>query len=91
MTPIEKAKWLADFYAQAASGKTIQFRSNNPNNDWRDIRFDGPARGSDLSNWRIKPEPRRMWMGARGATYEEEEAAKWKAEGLKVTEWLEVV
>jgi hypothetical protein len=53
-----------------------------------------PGMGSALNakhEWRIKPEPRRMWMGARGGTYDEKEAAKWKTEGLKVTEWLEVV
>jgi hypothetical protein len=91
MTPIEKAKWLADFWAQIAAGKTAQefFQGK-----WHDIsagELAGPDAGSDLDEWRIKPEPKRMWMGARGGTYDEKEAAKWKAEGLKVTEWLEVI
>jgi hypothetical protein len=91
MTPIEKAKWLADFWAQVAAGRTAQEFYKN---QWHDVsqgELAGPDAGSDLAEWRIKPEQRRMWMGARGATYEEEEAAKWKTEGLKVTEWQEVV
>jgi hypothetical protein len=94
MTPIEKAKWLAEFYGAVAEGKTAQ---TNENGEWIDVRFEplatnyAPNMMSNLNGWRIKPEPRRMWMGLRGATYEEEAAAKWKAEGLTVTEWVEVV
>ena len=91
MTPIEKAKWLAEFYNAVAEGKTVQV---NGVNGWIDVPLDYPdmpAMFHTLSRWRIKPEPRRMWTDCGGCTYNEKEAAEWKAKGLTVTEWVEVI
>jgi hypothetical protein len=93
MTPIEKAKWLAEFYGAVAAGKTAQefFQQK-----WQDIpvaELIGPdmGSGSDPDTFRIKPEPRRMWQTCGHPTHDEKQAAEWKAQGLSVTEWLEVV
>jgi hypothetical protein len=94
MTPQEKAKWLAEFWAQIAAGKTAQ---TNENGGWIDVQFEplatnyAPNMMSNPNTWRIKPEPRRMWTDCGGCTYNEKEAAEWKAKGLTVTEWLEVI
>jgi hypothetical protein len=93
MTLQEKAKWLAEFYGAVAEGKTAQFRKS-ARFPWGDISDEirlGPCLTSDTDTWRIKPEPRRMWTDCGGCTYNEKEAAEWKAKGLTVTEWLEVI
>jgi hypothetical protein len=93
MTPIEKAKWLAEFYGAVAAGRTVQTRENG---SWIDVRFEphatnyAPNMMSNYNSWRIKPEPRRMWS-CGVTTFDEKEAATWKAKGLTVTEWMEVV
>jgi len=91
MTPQEKAKWLAEFYGAVAAGKTAQvFFADS----WHDQPIDilkGPAMLANPENWRIKPEPRRMWTDCGGCTYNEKEAAEWKAKGLTVTECVEVI
>lgn len=60
----DKARKLAEIYQAVADGKQMQFRAididtwfNNNN---------GPNLTSDLSLWRIKPEPRE-WTVYRGA------------------------
>lgn len=97
MTPIEKAKWLADFWAQVAEGKIAQLYLVK-DKKWYDVSPEdraGPDRYSDLSLWRIKPEPRRKWevddKGVREWTYDKAEADGWKSRGFSVTEWVEVV
>ena len=91
MTPIEKAKWLVEFYGAVAAGKTVQ---ESFSGKWRDCATSGlvgPDMCSNLDFWRIKPEPRRKWEINGHETYEEKKAAEWKARGFTVTEWLEVV
>ena len=94
MTPIEKAKWLAEFYNAVAEGKTAQ---TNENGKWIDVRFEplatnyAPNMMSHPNSWRIKPEPRRKWETSSDETYNPLVADEWKAAGLTVTEWLEVI
>jgi hypothetical protein len=96
MTPIEKAKWLAEFYNAVAEGKTAQTHENG---EWIDVRFEplatnyAPNMMCNPSSWRIKPNPRRMWKYEAGGdvTYNRLVAAGWRKQGLTVTEWLEVV
>jgi hypothetical protein len=93
MTPIEKAKWLAEFYNAVAEGKTAQIYSSKTQS-WVDVQtdyLDGPNIAADWKPWRIKPEPRRMWQAGCHETYDADVAAKWKAQGFTVTEWQEVV
>jgi hypothetical protein len=92
MTPIEKAKWLAEFYGAIAEGKTVQQLFSGK---WRDNATNdlvGPDMSSNPDFWRIKPEPRRMWEAESGLiTESQKEAAEWRKQGLTVTEWVEVV
>jgi hypothetical protein len=95
MTPIEKAKWLAEFWAQIAEGKTAQVY-NTIAQSWNDIPTDnltGPNAKDDHKPWRIKPEPRRMWLKRNYGTpiYDPTTAAELKEKGETVTEWQEVV
>ena len=92
------AHWLADFYSAVAQGKTVQVQGAE--GGWIDCHTVDywPGIGSALNSkheWRIKPEPRRMWeVGPyfnNVRTERIEVANKWKAEGLTVTEWQEVV
>jgi hypothetical protein len=93
MTPIEKAKWLAEFWAQIAAKKIAQEFFQG---EWHDISADelvGPDAGSDLDDWRIKPEPRRMWLKSNYGTpiYDPTIAAELREKGETLTEWQEVI
>ena len=103
MTPQEKAKKLADFYTQIAAGKTVQARCLLYPEQWYDIpenaiAFVGtPNMGSNLDNWRIKPEVQKCWStflsDTEGLvedifTFSKKEAEEWKANGYEVTEWI---
>lgn len=95
MTPDEikaKATALAEFYTAKAEGKTLQY--NIPVLGWRNAgSTDGPDMQSDLSRWRIKPEPRRRWEIKNGGikTDSETKAQEWRGLGFDVTEWVEVL
>lgn len=105
MTPQEKAKKLADFYTQIAAGKTVQARCLLYPEQWYDIPENAiafeqivatPNMGSNLDNWRIKPEVQKCWSifsGTEGLvedifTFSKKEAEEWKANGYEVTEWI---
>jgi hypothetical protein len=91
MTPIEKAKWLAEFYGAIAEGKTAQVIYKD---SWQDRPTDstsGPTLSSSPNHWRIKPEPRRKWETSSTETYNPLVATEWRKQGLTVTEWVEVV
>jgi hypothetical protein len=92
MTPQEKAKWMADFWAQIAAGKTAQRYCVD--RQWRDHELTKdivPNMQSDLSLWRIKPEPRRKWEAGCHETYDAEVASSWRQRGWVVQEWVEVI
>jgi hypothetical protein len=94
MTPDEikaKSSELAALYTAKANGKTLQVEYSD---GWRDyVEHVGPSMGSDLSRWRVKPEPRRMWevTNTMSRTDLPDVAKKWKACGYPVTEWMEVL
>jgi hypothetical protein len=99
MTPIEKAKWLAEFYGAVAAGKTAQIYSSKTQS-WVDVQtdyLDGPNIAADWKPWRIKPEPRRMWScvspdkQASHNTEDKDIAIGLMASHYTVTEWLEVI
>ena len=100
MSPDEikaKAATLAELFAAKAAGKTLQYLTDS----WSDYENDaGPSMLSDLSRWRVKPEPRRMRETPSASsfsnnhnvrTYHQDEADKWKSKGFTVTEWQEVL
>jgi hypothetical protein len=100
MTPDEKkskALEVAALYTALANGKTLQF-DTGPNqqrmNRWEDIPEElSLSIHSDISRWRVKPEPRRMWRvdNTIWETKSKKIADEWNAKGLIATEWLEVL
>lgn len=52
----EEAKELLPIIQAFAEGKTLQYRVNNENNEWKDI--NNPAFNDAPSEYRIKPEPK---------------------------------
>jgi hypothetical protein len=97
MTPDEikaKSSELAALYTSLAAGKQIQFHCGETFPIWVDCKpMDTPRLSSDLSYYRIKPEPRRMWevTNTMSRTDLPDVAKKWKACGYSVTEWQEVL
>jgi len=95
MTPEEiraKSLELAAFYTAKANGKTLQL--NCQHFGWANVmENEGPDMNSDLSRWRVKPEPRRMWRVGNTVweTNSKETAYEWHHKGLPVTEWMEVL
>ena len=97
-----KAATLAALYTAKGNGKMLQMLQDGK---WIDLTPGawtgntlsyGPNFASDLSRWRVKPEPRRMWTyesrsGSTGRTSDERLVVNWKAEGYTVTEWQEVL
>jgi hypothetical protein len=93
-----KSLELAALYTAKANGKILQCV---PEVGWIDATMcDGPNMDSDLSRWRVKPEPRRMWETPSATpfrtdsyvrTYHQDEADEWRVKGYKVTEWQEVL
>lgn len=86
-----KAATLAELYAAKAAGKTLQVKYDT---GWANqIENVGPGMDSDLSRWRVKPEPRRMWEVeyTKSRTESEDTAKKWRAAGYTVTEWQEIL
>jgi hypothetical protein len=89
-----KSAELAALYTAKANGKTLQVEYSD---GWKDcVDCNGPSMQSDPSRWRVKPELRRCWLspcgiGVSGVTFDESVATRWKQQGMKVTEWLEVL
>ena len=102
MTPEEikaKAAELAALYVAKSNGKILEYDTKVVG--WVDNgSTSGPDMQSDLTRWRVKPEPRRMWETPSATpfrtdsyvrTYHQDQADEWKAKGNKVTEWQEVL
>jgi hypothetical protein len=90
-----KSAELAALYTAKANGKTLQclLMLDPKEGCWIDHdNGSGPDLHSDLSKWRVKPEPRKRWTAETGlATENENHAAEWKRQGLNVAEWQEVL
>ena len=94
-----KSAELAALYTAKANGKVLEYDTKAIG--WVDNgASSGPDMQSDLSRWRVKPEPRRMWETPSASsftnnhnvrTYHQDEADEWRVKGYKVTEWLEVL
>ena len=91
MTPEEikaKSEELAAFYVAKANGKTLQFLTDA----WSDHDADaGPSMQSDLSRWRVKPEPQRRWVSGTAWTDSPIIAAALKEAGQEAREFAEVL
>jgi len=87
-----KASELAALYVAKANGKILEYDTKVVG--WVDNgSTSGPDMQSDLTRWRVKPEPRRMWQVeyTKAETDSSDTAKKWKAAGYTVTEWVEVL
>jgi hypothetical protein len=95
MTPDEiktKSAELAALYTSLAAGKQLQFHYGETFPIWVECKpMDTPRLSSDLSYYRVKPEPRRMWSTTGFITFDEAESDEWRVKGHRVTEWMEVL
>ena len=92
MTPEEikaKASKLAALYTAKANGKTVELKTNIGWLEWSGI--GGPNNGSDLSIWRVKPEPQRIWISGTAWTDRPVIAAALKEAGQEAREFVEVL
>jgi hypothetical protein len=99
MTPDEikeKSAQLAALYTSKANGKTLQYSCGN--REWEEVSgMTSPDMRSDLSRWRVKPEPRRMWVLMNeneeivDTTRHQAKADAWRIVKNYVTEWVEVL
>lgn len=86
-----KAARLAELFAAMAAGKTLQI---NYGDVWKDCLItSGPRMSSDLSRWRVKPEPRTFWHreGTEPMTTDPELAEEWRKQHWTVVETVEVI
>ncbi len=90
----DKAIELSALYAAVANGRELQWdqrKSYDEDRDWSDPGNASPGLRSDLSRWRVKPEPRRMWTCNSTITRDGSVADTWRSKSMKVTEWVEVL
>ena len=94
MSPDEikaKAATLAELFAAKAAGKTLQWMGEDQPDQ------QGPSMHSDLSDWRVKPEPRTFWVLLNpdgeviDATRHQARADRWRKDGYDVAETVEVL
>lgn len=90
MSPKEEARERARLLIAWADGKTLQGFVGGTWEDWDSDESPGIA---FPQQWRIKPEPRRMWTSSAttAQTENEAEAEEWRKHGHNLTEWQEVV
>ena len=92
MTPDEikaKAAELAMLYTAASSGKTLELKTNIGWLPWNGL--GGPCMGEDLSRWRIKSEPQRIWISGAAWTDSPVIAAALREVGQEAREFVEVL
>lgn len=93
-----KSAELAALYTAKARGKTLQIQTSE--GDWTDcipgtwsgstLSY-GPNFASDLSKWRIKPEPQRIWISGTAWTDSPVIAAALREQGQEAREFAEVI
>lgn len=93
-----KSAELAELYTAKANGKTLQHEvSSFGDGLWVDhVNESGPNLASDLSRWRVKPEPQRVWVRVeegyiKVCTYDPVLADSWRGDGHRVIETVEVL
>ena len=95
MTPDEikaKSATLAELYAAASLGKIIQRLAGETFSIWTPCDYSAfPTIRSDLSKWRIKPEPQRIWISGTAWTDSPVIAAALREVGQEAREFVEVI
>jgi hypothetical protein len=95
----DKAIELSALYAAVANGRELQWdqrKSYDEDRDWSDPGNASPGLRSDLSRWRVKPEPRTVLLASHPANkralfIEDHEAAKYREAGCVISKWTEVL
>ena len=93
-----KSLELAALYTAKANGKTLQYQITPVgDHQWMDhVDGTGPHLACDLSCWRVKPEPQRVWVRVeegyvKVCTYDQALAEGWRGDGHRVIETVEVL
>jgi hypothetical protein len=89
-----KSSELATLYTAKANGKTLQcfLRLDPKKGCWIDHdNGSGPSLHSDLSKWRVKPEPQRIWISGTAWTDSPVIAAALREQGQEAREFVEVI
>ena len=99
MTPEEikaKSAELAALYVAKSNRKTLEYDTKAIG--WVDNgSTSGPDMQSDLSRWRVKPDPRTFWVSLNewgdlvDSTQHSERAERWRKNGFIVIETKEVL
>ena len=93
MTPEEikaKSAELAAFYVAKSNGKTLEYDTQSVG--WVDNgSTSGPDMQSDLSRWRVKFEPQRIWVSGTAWTDSPVIAEALKEAGQEAREFVEVL
>jgi len=93
MTPEEiktKSAKIAALYTAKANGGTLQLRVKTLG--WIDVfATDAPDMNDDLSRWRIKPQPQRIWISGTAWTDSPAIAAALREVGQEAREFVEVL
>jgi hypothetical protein len=85
-----KSAELAVFYTAKANGKVLEYDTKAIG--WVDNgASSGPDMQSDLSRWRIKPEPQRIWISGTAWTDSPVIAAALREVGQEAREFVEVL
>ena len=84
-----KSAKIAALYTAKAEGKAVQLKTNAGWLEWSGL--GGPNNGSDLSIWRIKPEPLRIWVSGTAWTDSLVIAAALREVGQEAREFVEVL
>jgi hypothetical protein len=61
-----KSAEIATLYTAVSNGKTLELNTNIGWLPWNGL--GGPHMGEDLSRWRIKTEPQRIWISGTAWT-----------------------
>lgn len=96
----DRALELAALYTSVAKGMELQFdysASDAAEKDWRDPSPHSPHLGSHLAKWRVKPEPRTMFIATppsvrhRPFAVRDHEVDGFLAAGYVISKWTEVL
>ncbi len=87
-----KAAALAELYAAASCGKIIQRLAGETFAIWTPCDYSAfPTIHSDISRWRIKPEPQRIWVSGAAWTDSPVIAAALREACQEAREFVEVL
>jgi len=96
----DRAIELSALYAAVGNGRELQYDWSSPSDTdraWRGPGNHSPDLRSDLSRWRVKPEPRTAFTATspderlRSFVIQKYEVDEFLAAGYKVSKWTEVL